>query len=243
MKLTEKIKGAISLQSLVLRAVIFGAAWFLLPFWLFLVVALYLYFSSLFRPFKLIFPFLVTLFFAFAEQPQFFTAILLAAIFYLILGIKDLVFIDRKSDYGILILLIMFLIFTRLFSHYENWSTRSAFFYAFAAGVSFFILFIGLSGEHVSEGVAVTEAGAGSKSRLIMPAVASLAVWQITLAVFFLPLEFLYQSALAFLFAAVLLEIASDYLNNVLSRRKMLVYFSAFLTAAVFILGSARWGM
>ncbi len=47
--------------SLVLRSVIFGVAWWALPFWLFLLVALYLYFVPITGASKVSVPFFVLL--------------------------------------------------------------------------------------------------------------------------------------------------------------------------------------
>jgi len=240
MNLIWGIKNATSLRGLVIRAAIFGLAWLLLPFWLFLLIALYFYFRPFFRPLKLFFPFLMTLFFAFTGQPGFLSAVFLSVLFYLLLGIKDLVFVDRKSSHEVLIMLLMFLTLTRLFSYYGSWGAPSAFFCAFAVGIVFFILANSFASEY-GNGARAAVAGKPLKSEQIIPAIAALASWQLTLAAFFLPLNFLYQSALTFLSVAILLELISDHLGGALTRRRILVYFSAFSVFFVLILGMAQW--
>lgn len=240
MKLVEKIKSATTLLDLALRAFVFVASWFFLPFWFFLLVGLYLYFVPLFRPFELALPFLILVFFAYILPPGFFTALLFAVLFYLILGIKDLVFIDRKSAYEILMLLLLFIMFVRFFSDFDNGSSTFAFFYSLL--ISTILFFLAKSYERYGN-LAENNRAELKKLRHISLTVVAILVWQLSFAILFLPLNFLYQSAILFFFAAVFLELIFDYLGGGLTRHRTLTYFSIFLVFFVVIIGSARWGL
>lgn len=240
MKLGEKIKSAIALRGLILRAAIFGAVWFFLPKWVFLLVGIYFYFFPFFRPLKLAIPFLLTIFFAVIEPQSIWQAAFFSVLFYLILGIKDLIFINRRSAYEVLVLLLLFLVFVSFFSHIDNWNRSPVFFYAFALGAAFFFLIRGFI--TYSETTELKEGPAIWRRELAL-GIAALLVWQISLALLFLPLNFLYQSALSFLVATIFVEVISDYLSGSLSRKKLLANFSVFFILVVVILGLAEWGL
>lgn len=227
-------------SSLLLRAIVFGAAWFWLPFWLFLIVALYLYLVPLFRPAKLALPFLILLVFAAVEPPNVWLAVLFSVLFYLILGIKDLILIERRSAYEVLVLLTLFLMTMKFFFRFDSWGSNAAFFYAILFGAVSFFLVRGFL--DYCELPAPAEADAG-KRRNIFVGFLTLTVWQFSLASLFLPLNFWYQSAIVFLAAAVFLELGIDYLGKKLGRRASLLSFSVFFAALVIILGSASWGL
>lgn len=227
--------------SLVIRALVFAAAWFLLPFWIFLFVGLYLYLIPLFRTRELALPFLLVIFFALQEPVSFWFAPLLAALFYLILGIKDLIFIDRKPVYEALVLLLLFLMFLRFFSRFDHWSNPAAFFYALAMSAVSLFLIRGFLNYEASAGLA--DDSRIKKAAGVSAEIAALVIWQVSLVLLFLPLNFLYQSALLFLTATVLLECIFDYLNKNLTRQRILTSFSVFFVFLVIILGSVRWGL
>lgn len=95
--------------SLALKAAILAVVWMVLPGWAFLILSAYLYFVPFFDPWKLFLPFLVFLFLAFTGPPNPGFALILGSLFYVILGIKDLILIDRRSAYDIMILISLFL--------------------------------------------------------------------------------------------------------------------------------------
>src|ERR1700735_5015882 len=116
----EKLK-SISKQihwSLLAKAAIFALGWFFLPFWLFLLLALYLYFFPFFQSRKLLgAPFLGLLALTFIGPASFFMAIVFGLLFYYLLLIKDLVLIDRKAAYELFAFVLLFFF---LRSFYEN---------------------------------------------------------------------------------------------------------------------------
>jgi len=238
MKLVEKIKNAISLWNLLLRAAVFGLSWLLLPFWLFVIVAAYLYFIPFFDVKKLSLAFLAVIFYATIEPQGILFAIVLSVLFFLILGVKDLVFIQRKSAYEVLVLLLAFLTFIKFFSHFGSGISPEGFFYALVSGAFVFLLLKGLLNYGVDGGIFAAERPCRGGA---FAAIAGLAVSEIMIAALFAPLNYLYQSAFVFLATALAVETSSDYLDGKLARRTVLIDTSIFLVFAVIIFGSATW--
>lgn len=226
--------------SLPLRVIIFGLGWLVLPFWIFVILALYLYFVPFFDVRRFFLPFLTVIFFAAIEPKTFLFAVVFSCAFYLILGTKDLVFIDRRSAYEILTLLLSFFVFIGFFSFFDSWAGTAPFLCAFISGVLIFFLvrgFLNYGGE--GDLFAVERLRTGN----VAAAIVGLVVLQTMIAALFLPANYLYQSALAFLAMALAVELSLDYLRGRLTRRAILASLSIFLTFMVIILGSAQFGL
>jgi hypothetical protein len=224
--------------SLTLKAIIFATSWFLLPAWLFFIVALYMYVVPRFRSMTFIFPFAVLMFFAISEAPSLLGALLFSVLFYLLLGVKELGFIDKRTPYEALILSLSFLAYTQFFSRFVAWGSIGVFFYAFAVSFMFFLLCRGF----LRYAVFNKEDGA-TRRGLLGAGIIAFFVWELLLTVVFLPLNFLYQSALLFIITAVLFDLVLDYATSELVRGKLLINFSVFFTFLVIILGSVRWAL
>jgi len=221
--------------SLALKAAVFAASWFLLPLWLFFLIALYLYFVPPFQSGKLVAPFLVLMFFATTLTPSLWLAALFGVLWYLILGIKDLVFIDRKEAYESLVLLLIFFSGIRFFAHFDSWSGIMPLLADLLFGAAVFLLCKGFLGY-------VDEAhGVSRERKAIAAVVAALVIFEAALIIVFLPLHFLYQASLFFITALVFLESVFEYARGALTRRMLLMNFSIFFVFLVIILGSAKW--
>lgn len=224
--------------SLALKAAIFSLGWFFLPFWAFLLIALYFYFSPLFRPLTLALPFSLLILFAAAEPKGVPLAVFFAVLFYLILGIKDLILINRKESYEALVLLLSFLMFVTFFVRLDGGIDLRALPYSLATVTAF--VFLALCFLRYDLGF---EEKNVRRRRNIALGLTGILLWQISLAALFLPINFLYQAAILFLAAAMALTLMADYFANRLSRQRILVDFSIALVVLVFILGSASWGL
>jgi len=66
-------------------------------------------------------------------------------------------------------------------------------------------------------------------------------MWQLFLVGLFLPLNFLYQSAIVFLVAAILIDLVPQYIFGQLSRTKVLATGTVLFALLVIVLASARW--
>ncbi len=218
------------------NALVFALAWLFLPFWLFCFVALALYFFPFFCPFRLWLPFFLILFFAYIISPNGWAAVFLGVLFALLLGIKRLRIVGRFHAHQILIYLISFLLFLNFFSRTPALAGWGVFVSSAVTGAAYFFLFLRLFQQ-----------SSGSTSRLenrkktLVVGLVSLLLWQAMLTFMFLPMRFFSQAALLFLFAITATEIAVIYLDNALSRKKLLAEFSIFFALAVFILALNQW--
>ena len=97
---------------LVVKALLAAVAWYALPYWIFVFLALGLYFMPVFRPFPLFVPFIV-LFFLTAVLPQdFFGTAFVGVSFFLLLGVKDLVLAKRGGrQMGLAVGLLLFTLY------------------------------------------------------------------------------------------------------------------------------------
>jgi hypothetical protein len=68
-----------------------------------------------------------------------------------------------------------------------------------------------------------------------------LLMWQLLIVGLFLPLDFLYQSAIIFLVAAILINLVPQYIFGESSRAKMLVTGSTLFVLLTIVAASARW--
>ncbi|MCR4328067.1 MAG: hypothetical protein NUV53_00940 [Patescibacteria group bacterium] len=91
------------------RAGIAGVAWYLFPAWLFVAVACYLYGRSFFQAGRLLWLFLVMLFLSLGLGVSWWGFVIVCFLFFFLLGIKDLVFIDRKQMVEVLGVSMLFL--------------------------------------------------------------------------------------------------------------------------------------
>ncbi|MCL4406294.1 MAG: hypothetical protein M1586_00040 [Patescibacteria group bacterium] len=108
----EKLKSVWKTPKLKLgvKALILAASFFYLPFWFAALVACVFYFFPALNTEKLITSFLISLFLGFVFSgivPAADFWLIAGVIFYLLLGVKDMVFINRKFVYGLLFASVM----------------------------------------------------------------------------------------------------------------------------------------
>ncbi len=180
-------------------------------------------------------PFLVVLVISLLEAPNLFFAVLLAGIFYLILLIKDLLIIDRKSAYEILVLILTYLLVRSFFmkagGDFGGLSLLYSLLVAWAmsAMASSFVKNFAVSPE---EGRAFVR---------MMSWVSFVLIWQVLIVGLFLPLDFVYQSAIVFLIATIFIDLVPRYIFGELSREKIFATSAIIFTLLVIVTASARW--
>jgi len=225
--------------SLALKAVIFGIAWWALPFWLFLIVALYLYFVPIMGANKVSAPFFVLLWISLFQDKNILAAVLFAAIFYFILLIKDLLIIDRRSAYEILMLILSYLLVRSFFLNVGGSLGLEAIAYSLLAAWGVSALVMGFI-KNFSDPSKASLAD-GRSFRRVLGWMIFILMWQLFLVGLFLPLNFLYQSAIVFLVAAILIDLVPQYIFGQLSRTKVLATGTVLFALLVIVLASARW--
>lgn len=256
----RKIKEhALSLKGSIIRAVIFALAWAIFPFWLFLLIALYLFFVPFSQIKSVIVPFLVLLVLTVLQATGFYAAAIFGLIFWYILLIKEFYIVDRKSAYEILLLALTYFLFRIFYMKVGGGlgagAVFAALFVAVAVGVLFssFVKIFGEEMEEVENGdmkkdSTPTSGGGISARRRFLRQVISFAVFlvvfELLITGLFLPLDFVYQSSSIFILAALFVEFSNKHLFAAkLSRQRVLVVLSGAFALLVIILGSARWGI
>ena len=248
--------------SLLLRGFVFGAAWFYLLSWfsdpslpylrfvgfaLFFVVALYLYFVPIPQSGTVAGPFFVLLLLAFLEPPSPLVAVIFAAVFFYILLVKDLILIDRQSAYEVTVLFLLFLLFLGFFERMGGSLGVFSLFYSFCGAIiTGFLVWNFIHFAAPAAPVALPSSG-GDQSRAgvtrIAVALSAMLMWQFLIVALFLPVDFVYQTVIAFLGAIFIVDLIPQYLFGEASREKVLVTTSILFILFVFVLGSARWGL
>jgi hypothetical protein len=223
--------------SLVLKAAIFAVAWFVLPFWLFLLVALYLYFVPFAGSASVALPFLVLLLVSGFESSNVGFALIFGIIFYYILLIRDLFIIDRKSAYEIVVLALSYLLLRVFFMKAgADFGGASLFYSFFVAGIFSMMLsnFIANFSDAFKD---------VRPFRRMINWISFILMWQLLIVGLFLPLDFVYQSAIVFLLSMILIDLLPSYIIGQLSRVKTLVTGSVIFILLTIIVSSARWSL
>jgi hypothetical protein len=220
--------------SSVLKAVIFGVAWWALPFWLFLLIALYLYFIPIAGTGKVSVPFWVLLLISLIQEQSLIAAVIFGIIFYFILLVKDLIIIDRRTAYEVLMLVLAYLLVRSFFLNVGGSFGLLTLLYGLVAAWAI--------GAFVVSFIKNFSAAPVPRSfRRMLGWLAFLLSWQLLIVGTFLPLDFLYQSAIIFLVAVIILSIIPQYVFGELSRTKVLATGSVLFALLVIVLSSARW--
>ena len=223
--------------SLVVKAVVFALAWLWFPSWLFIVLALGMYLIPLFQAGKLAVPFFTLMILALLQGPSILFAVIFGAVFYAILLIKDLLLIDRRSAYELVMLTLIFLVLRTFYVHFNMGVTGVGLFLGFFVAILLALLTRGLMDSR--------EELAPHKKSLIR-----LAVWlsvfifaQAIVIGLFLPLDFVYQAVIIFLIAALVADVLPHYLMGTLTKTKVLAAGTIIFALLTVLISSARWGL
>jgi hypothetical protein len=226
-----------SFRHVLLRGAIFAAAWFFLPAWLFVLVALGLYFLPFFRSTRFVSSFLglfVMYFFAPATAAY---ALLGGIGFAWLLGIREMLFIDRRASFEMLTIALSFFLL-RLF-YLANPIVRGVSL-LWAIGLAILIGWM----VWTLMGIAKEKEEAESQPFYRLAGWLSVLLFsEIIIACLFLPLDMAYQSVIAFLLAAVVIDLAPNYLLGDVSRKKVLAMASVIFGALVLVIASAPLGL
>ncbi|MBI5221050.1 MAG: hypothetical protein HY978_04440 [Candidatus Liptonbacteria bacterium] len=220
--------------SLSVKALAFALGWLFLPFWLFLFLALGLYLTPLFQSVQLALPFLVTLFLAgVSETGSIWVAVCLGLVFYLLLGVKDLVLVNRGIALRACVYLLLFLGAIRFSAAVANWEGSGVFLApVLPALVLFFLLRQLFSFEPAP--------APGGIPPAVAAALGALLFWEAAWAAILLPLAPLHQAAMLFISVAVAIELLTGSLRQDLKRSAIVTNSLLLLVLYIIILITAR---
>lgn len=225
--------------SSVLKAVLFAVAWWALPFWLFALVALYLYFVPITGAGKVSALFWVLLLITFLQKPDVVFAVIFGVVFYFLLLVKDLIIIDRRSAYELLMLVLAYLLIRGFFLNVGGAFGWGSLFDGAVGAAALAVLITSFI-----KNFAVVPEGAAHEARHFRRTLgwmAFLLAWQLFIVGLFLPLNFLYQSTIIFLVAIILLDLVPQYVFGELTRAKVFATGIVLFPLLVIVLASARW--
>lgn len=222
--------------SLLAKAALLAASWYFLPGWAFTLLALGFYLVPLFRPAELALPFVLVMYLGLTTQSTIIGAALLGAAFYLLLGSKNLILVNRGAAYQALVYLIFFAFCLDFFAAGTQLGARNLFLGSAVLALVYFYLARGI-GKHFD----AYRKPEGSETLAF--ALASFVLWQWSWVLVFLPLNYFSQSALFFLGGATLAELISEYERGDLRRRKVLFQFSVLFIFFVLVLAANNWSV
>ncbi|MCL5733773.1 MAG: hypothetical protein M1334_03940 [Patescibacteria group bacterium] len=234
--MATKLKSALKTipWSLAAKAVITGCSWLYLPFWIFILVSFYFYFVPLFRPFKFAAIFLSFLVLAFLLPANWVTALALVVVFFLLLGIKDLVFIERRTAYEIAVLLIFLLAFTSFFLNYS---------FLEVSAINGIVLILVFGYFLIKNLMSYLRTGTDDRVVNLASFVISFIISESLVVLLVMPFDFYPRLALAFLTLILLLDLNINYFEKKLTNRKILIDFTIFFILAAIILAAINLGV
>ena len=207
---------------------------------LFLTVAFYFYFRSFFNIHQYLASFLTLLIASvlFINLP--FTVyhlpftIFFAFLFFLLLGIKNLIFIKREPLYYLLNSLLLLTVFVYFFS-FNNF--EQPFWFLIKSLAAFSAIFF-LIKEFLTVVVSVP---LGSQKRNLMAVGSAFLSLQFLWVIAFLPFRSINAASLAFLIALILEDFIVHHLSGTINRRIVLRNITMFLILAMIIFGASKW--
>lgn len=234
--ITKRIPSSLLLKSGTLTVLwLFGkAAWplgFTSPLLIFFVAAFYFYMVPLFRPGSLGVPFAMFLGLALLLPGGILSALALGAIFALLLGIKDLLFVDRETAYEILVFAVLFLTALIFYSTGTSAPVGIALLAPVFPGLIYFLL--------------VRVMPWRDPPRTLHHPTASLLgaflAGEAALVLALLPLDYLYQAGMLFMLMVLLIFLDVRHKEGTLTSRVVLSAFLPFALAAGLILILNNW--
>lgn len=156
--------------------------------------------------------------------------LLYSLIFYLLVGIKDYLFVKRSRLYYLAVMLIFYSIFIEFF-----WADKSEWFllkYGLVV-LAVFLLF--------REWLKIISVFSFPKRELLVSGVAALLVGQILWAAALLPIGFVSSANLAFLFVFLLVNLLFKHFTGGLFKEVLIQYLVFFLLLAGLIFWTSSW--
>ncbi|MGB7957529.1 MAG: hypothetical protein WCF77_01630 [Minisyncoccia bacterium] len=228
--------------SLLVKAAIFACAWWFLPTWLFAIVALVLYFIPPFQTRRNLVPFLVLLGISLATPASILMAFIYGILCYYLFLIKDLLVIDRKSARAILAMALSFFLFREFFSAWSAGFSMGAFIVSWVVAIAFGALLNGVIVAHRNK-EEEEDLPAVRRLRRTTVAIASVIMLEFLTVALFLPVDFIYQSIIVFLVAALFIDLVPAYFFHDLAPRRIRATAMAIFAMLVVTLASAKWGI
>lgn len=223
------------------KSIIFSLLLFLAPghwlfFTLFIAVSCYFYFMPSLNGSQFIFSFLTLVVISLLTVNslgswQIIAVLFFGFLFFLLMGIKNLIFVKRRFPYYLFNSLLLFMIFISFF----RFEISPLFF------IKYLLAFFGivfLSKEFLS--FSVEGFSNSPKKNLIVYGTAFL-VLQVIWTISLLPISFLNAGSLVLLVVLILQDFIIHYFSGAMTRPVILKNITVFLALSLVILGASRW--
>ncbi len=225
---------------LVCRAGLAALTWWWFPFWVFFLVVNYFYWVPFFEVRAFLVPFLFLLGLGFVSPPGWWGALGIALIFFLILGVKELLFVQRTHIYEILSLLVLFFGVFYLAYFIQEISQIDLPFLFFFAGIFFFALresaFRYAEQSQGAQGVLSSL----PRQRFIASVIPALLFWEYGVVLGGLALDPIPRAGALFAGAAAFF-LLTPYKRAMVPPRLFGRYVGAFLLGILLILITSSW--
>jgi hypothetical protein len=218
----------------IIKGLLFGAAWYLFPAWLFILAAAYLYFVPFFQSSKF-FPVFVAVMAIYGLAPASLAYALAGGILFgWLIAIRELLFIDRRFAHEVLIFALVFFLLRIVYVAQDTIGMNS-FFWA---------LFIAAMVAWMAKGfVDSCMADEAKKQKRPFAAIGigllGFFAWQVIMIGFVIPVDFVYQSLLAFLVTVGMFDLLSAHLLGYAARKKILLTATMVFSGLVILLAAA----
>ena len=216
---------------LAFKAVLFGLGLAYSP-WLGVLIACWFYFRPfLYNPFALFRLLVVFLILAVVTAGGWLAVTALSILFYLILGLKNLIFIERRYWRLILSFSLFYLVFLNFFLiDQSSW---------FGLKWLGFLLLVWLLIRDCH--TLVIARSRATKQSLVSSAVLTLLAGEVMWIISWLPIGFLNSANLAVLFMLLLFDLTVNHFWGTLRKKLILRDFLLFLGLLIVILGTSKW--
>ena len=172
--------------------------------------------------------------------PTVLMVVIYGALCYYLLLIKDFFVIDRKSARAMLAMALSFFLFREFFFVWHAGFSSGSLVWAWIVAIAFGALTNGVIVAR--RGIEVDEEH-GRRPRRAAVGVSTLLLFEVLMVCLFLPVDFVYQSIIAFLAAALILDLVPAYFFHELEPRRVRATAMGIAVLLIVVLASARWGL
>jgi len=224
---------------LMFKSALLAFAWIIFPHWLFLITTALIYFFPVFRPGTMLFPLFLFFLISFILPHNFLGFLLITILLFLILGIKDLIIVNRFYAYELLGFFI-FLIFSFIFfQKFGQVFVLKSIIYSFLFILAFYLFFKKIFNLSIANlGIEIDQ-----KRFKIFLTVFSFFIWQIIFLLNFLPFNFYLQTGMLALFIMIGMDFILNYFLNKIKTANILFLTFSFLFLFIFILLFNKWSL
>ena len=204
------------------------------------MVALGAYFFPFFQPLLVAVPFATLLISMSLLIPDPWLAAYVGLIFFILLGVKDLIFIYRFHAYQLAVFLLYLLLTVRFLADAQNAMDEKSLAGAMFLAIAYFVL-----GKSLVEyqARAIGSEPSSHSRQIVVVAICSMVLWELFVVFLFLPIPFFLRAGYLFIVGVLLFDLALDYSTKDFKKDGFITKGMIFLFATLLVLGLNQWGL